>query len=154
MARAPYRDDELEAARVRFGGMIRRWFQSGGWTTKTPAEWAKAAGLPQISNNTVSFIWRGTQPKTSPAFFTSIGYLNRRLADRDYGAITDRTLRDRVTSLEPLRDSSGAVWTAADFFAAYVGLKDPPKEFDPGPSQAEPPLGGGGVDVLGYVHVA
>lgn len=142
MARAPYREDELEAARVRFGGMIRRWFQSGGWTTKTPAEWAKAAGLPQISNNTVSFIWRGTQPKTSPAFFTAIGYLNQRLADRDYGPLQDRGLRDRVSNLQPLRDAGG-LWTAADFFAAYIGLKELPPEFDPGP--AEPlPSGGGG----------
>lgn len=134
----PYRDDELEAARVRFGGMIRRWFQSGGWTTKTPAEWAKAAGLPQISNNTVSFIWRGTQPKTSPAFFTAIGYLNHRLASGDYGSIPDQAVRDRVKRLEPLRDPNGAIWTAADFFAAYVGLKEPPAQFDPGaPPAAE-----------------
>ena len=135
---APYREDELEAARIRFGGMIRRWFQSGNWTTKTPAEWAKAAGLPQISNNTVSFIWRGTQPKTSPAFFTAIGYLNHRLASRDYGAIADIGLRQRVMSLEALRDPNGAIWTAADFFAAYVGLKELPEEFDPGaPPAAE-----------------
>lgn len=136
MASAPYREDELEAARVRFGGMLRRWFQSGGWTTKTPAEWAKAVGLPQISNNTVSFIWRGTQPKTSPSFFTAIGYLNQRLASRDYGTIADIGLRQRVMSLEALRDPNGAIWTAADFFAAYVGLKELPAEFlaDPPPA--------------------
>ena len=129
----PYRDEDLELARKRFGLFIRSWMHGGGWSTKTPAQWAKAVGLPQISNNTVSFIWNGSQPKTSPKFFTALGYLNQRLADKDYGVITDRSLHDRVASLEPIRHENGTPWSAVDFFACYIGSLDPPAEFDTGP---------------------
>lgn len=133
MGSQPYQDDQLEAARIRFGHMLKAWMRSGGWSTKTAMDWAKAAGLPQLSNNTVTFIWGGTQPKTSPRFFTTIGYLNQRLADQDYGPITNRALKDRVSSLQPLRHPNGTPWGAVDFFACYVGQLDPPAEFDTGP---------------------
>lgn len=130
---APFQDERFEQARVRFGLMIKAWMRSGGWSTKTPMEWAKAAGLPQISNNTVSFIWAGTQPKTSPRFFATLGYLNQRLAARDYGPIQSRALMDRVQALEPITDASGRPWSAVDFFACYIGQLDPPPQFDSGP---------------------
>jgi hypothetical protein len=129
----PYRDEELASARLRFGRMVRAWMRSGGWTTKTPMLWAQAAGVPQISNNTMSFIWNGTQPKTSPGFFANLGYLNWRLSQKDYGPITSRDLRERITALEPLQDAKTGIWQAADFFACYIGQKDPPPEFDSGP---------------------
>jgi hypothetical protein len=135
MSSQSYRDEELELARQRFGRFIRQWMHSGGWSTKTPAQWAKEAGLPQISNNTVSFIWNGTQPKTSPKFFAILGYLNQRLADRDYGPITSRDLRDRVSSLEPVRHANGQPWGAVDFFACYIGHLEPPAAFDTGPPE-------------------
>lgn len=124
----PHTEEQLEDARIQFGVMFRRWLNSGGWSNKTFGFWAQAAGVPQISNNTVSFICRGTQPKTSPQFFASIGELNRRLAEGDYGQIADIRLRERVMSLKPLRDFNG-VWTAVDFFAAYIGVKPFPAEF-------------------------
>lgn len=133
MGTQPYQDDDLEAARIRFGQMVKRWMRSGGWSTKTAMDWARAAGLPQLSNNTVTFIWAGSQPKTSPRFFTTIGYLNRRLADEDYGPIANRALKDRVSSLKPLCHANGVPWGAVDFFACYIGQLDPPPEFDPGP---------------------
>jgi hypothetical protein len=125
-------EQQFEQARIRFGLMIKAWMRSGGWSTKTPMDWAKAAGLPQISNNTVTFIWAGTQPKTSPKFFTSLGYLNERLAAQDYGPVQNRALMDRLKALEPIRDSTGRPWSAVDFFACYIGKLDPPPEFDPG----------------------
>lgn len=130
---APFQEERFEQARVRFGLMIKAWMRNGGWSTKTPMEWAKAAGLPQISNNTISFIWAGTQPKTSPKFFTSLGYLNQRLAARDYGPIQSRALLDRVKAMEPICDSNGRAWSAVDFFACYIGQLDPPPLLDPGP---------------------
>ena len=130
---APFQDERLEQARLRFGLMVKAWMRSGGWSTKTPMEWAKAAGLPQISNNTVSFIWAGTQPKTSPRFFASLGYLNQRLAARDYGPIQNRALMDRVKALEPICDANGRPWSAVDFFACYIGQLDPPPQFNSGP---------------------
>jgi hypothetical protein len=133
MGTQPYQESELEAARLRFGQMIKRWMHAGGWSTKTPMAWAQAAGLPQLSNNTVSFIWSGAQPKTSPRFFTTIGYLNQRLADQDYGVIADRRLRERVSQLQPLRHANGTPWGAVDFFACYIGQLAPPPEYDPGP---------------------
>jgi hypothetical protein len=129
---APFQDERFELARVRFGLMIKAWMRSGGWSTKTPMEWAKAAGFPQISNNTVSFIWAGTQPKTSPRFFTSLGYLNERLAARDYGPIQNRALMDRIKALKPITDANGRPWSAVDFFACYIGHLDPPPWFDSG----------------------
>lgn len=126
----PYQEAELEQARIRFGQMLKAWMHSGGWSTKTPMEWAKAAGLPQISNNTVSFIWAGAQPKTSPSFFTNLGYLNYRLAAKNYGPVQDRKLRDRVAALPPLCHSNGTPWGAVDFFACYIGQLSPPPEFD------------------------
>ena len=130
---APFQDERFERARMRFGLMVKAWMRSGGWSTKTPMDWAKEAGLPQISNNTVSFIWAGTQPKTSPRFFASLGYLNQRLAAKDFGPIKSRALMDRVKALEPIRDATGRPWSAVDFFACYIGQLDPPQEFDPGP---------------------
>lgn len=135
MGTQPYTEERLEEARLRFGRFIKAWMHSGNWSTKTAMEWAKAAGLPQLSNNTVSFIWAGTQPKTSPKFFTTIGYLNQRLAAQDYGPITNRGLRDRVASLEPVRHANGTPWTAVDFFACYIGQLDPPPVFDTGPPE-------------------
>lgn len=125
----------MEAARLRFGRMVKAWMHSGGWSTKTPMLWAKAVGLPQLSNNTVSFIWAGTQPKTSPKFFTSIGYLNQRLAAKDYGPIANRDLKERVANLAPLCHANGAAWTAVDFFACYIGALAPPPQFDTGPPE-------------------
>lgn len=130
---APFQDERFERARIRFGLMVKAWMRSGGWSTKTPMDWAKEAGLPQISNNTVSFIWAGTQPKTSPRFFASLGYLNQRLAAKDFGPIKSRALMDRVKALQPIRDATGRPWSAVDFFACYIGQLDPPQEFDPGP---------------------
>ena len=130
---APFQEERFEKARVRFGLMIKAWMRSGGWSTKTPMEWAKAAGLPQISNNTVSFIWAGTQPKTSPRFFATLGYINQRLAARDYGPIQSRALMNRVKALEPITDANGRPWSAVDFFACYIGHLDPPPLFDSGP---------------------
>jgi len=135
MVTQPYTEEGLEQARQRFGRLIKAWMHSGGWSTKTAMEWAKAAGLPQLSNNTVSFIWAGTQPKTSPKFFTTIGYLNQRLADQDFGPIHSRALRDRVAALEPLRHFNGRPWTAVDFFACYIGQLAPPPPFDTGPPE-------------------
>ena len=121
-------DGPYEAARKRFGQFLRKWFDTGDWTTKTPGLWAKAVGLPLLSNNTVSFICRGVQPKTSPQFFTTIGYLNQRLADRDYGSIADLGLRERIAQLQPVRHRNGTPWTAVDFFACYIGHLEPPAE--------------------------
>lgn len=135
MSSQPYTEEAMEAARLRFGRMIKAWMHSGGWSTKTAMEWAKAAGLPQLSNNTVSFIWAGTQPKTSPKFFTTIGYLNQRLAAKDYGPIAHRGLKERVAGLGPLCHSNGTPWSAVDFFACYIGALDPPAEFDTGPPE-------------------
>lgn len=135
MSTQPYLETELEQARIRFGLMLKAWMHSGGWSTKTPMEWAKAAGLPQISNNTVSFIWAGTQPKTSPSFFTNLGYLNHRLAAKDYGPIQNRKLRDRVACLEPLCHANGTPWGAVDFFACYIGQLSPPDAFNLDPPE-------------------
>ena len=126
-------EEQLALARQRFGRFLRLWFDSGDWSTKEPGRWAKAVGLPLISNNTVSFICNATQPKTSPKFFTAIGYLNQRLADRDYGPIKDRKLKDRIAQLQPVCHSNGTPWGAVDFFACYIGQLEPPPEFDTGP---------------------
>lgn len=135
MPELPYTEEMLLAARQRFGRMIMAWMASGGWSTKTPMEWSKAVGLPQISNNTISFIWKGSQPKTSPEFFARLGYLNMRLAAKDYGPISDRKLKDRVSALGPLCHANGTPWTAVDFFACFIGQLDPPPEFDTGPPE-------------------
>lgn len=129
----PYTEESLLAARQRFGRMVMAWMTSGGWSTKTAMQWSKAVGLPQLSNNTVSFIWNGTQPKTSPEFFARLGYLNMRLAAKDYGPIQDRKLKDRVSALQPLCHANGTPWTAVDFFACFIGQLDPPPQFDTGP---------------------
>lgn len=129
----PHTEESLLAARQRFGRMVQAWMTSGGWSTKTAMDWAKAVGLPQLSNNTVSFIWKGTQPKTSPEFFTRLGYLNMRLAAKDYGPISNRKLKDRIAALGPLCHANGTPWTAVDFFACFIGQLDPPPEFDTGP---------------------
>jgi hypothetical protein len=67
-----------------------------------------------------------------PNFFRGLGQFNAAVAERDFIGVTDRRLMDRLKRGEPLTHADGMPWTAADFFACYIGeLEAPPDLLKP-----------------------
>ena len=120
-----------------FGSTIKAWFRANDWPQSVPEKLAKAKGNPtgpwasQISHAMND----KHQPKTE--FFMAMAWFNEVVATRDLAGLTDRRLIDQLRNAQPLCHDNGQPYTAPDFFSLFVGLIDPPAEFDPG---AEPEL--------------
>ena len=110
------------------GPIVKAWFARNEWPQSVSEGLSRAKGWtcgPWASQVSSCMSGRLT-PK--PNFFRGLGQFNAAVAERDFIGVTDRRLMDRLKRGEPLCHDDGAPWTAADFFAAYVGLLEPPAD--------------------------
>jgi hypothetical protein len=115
-----------------FGEMLLLWRQSNGWSGQTLEDWAKACPdiLPvKVLNSVITGLELKRNRRTAPNTFQGLGLANEMLAQKFRGTIRDRTLHDRIYQAEPIRHEDGRPWTAADFFAAFVGELEIPERF-------------------------
>ena len=110
------------------GPIVKAWFARNEWPQSVSEGLARSKGWncgPWASQVSICMSGRLT-PK--PNFFRGLGQFNAAVAERDFLGVTDRRLMDRLKRGEPLCHDDGTPWTAADFFAAYVGLLEPPAD--------------------------
>jgi hypothetical protein len=122
-----------------FGDMLLLWRQSNGWSGQTLEDWAKACPdiLPiKVLNSVITGLELKRNSRTAPSTFQALGLANETLATECRGTIRDRTLHARISNATPICHDDGEPWTAADFFAAFVGELDIPARFKVA-SQAE-----------------
>lgn len=106
---------------AEFGNALKAWFRQNSWPQNVPELWARAVGSENGPwGSQISIAMQGRlQPK--PPFFQALGEFNRCVAERDLKAITDRRLRDRLVTAEPMCREDGTPYDAADFFRLYIG---------------------------------
>lgn len=116
-----------QEARDRFGMTLTRWAERAGWSHDMPLRWGKAAGFPAVADSTFNRMQRGKIAQPYPVTFIQFGIMNDRLARKDYGLAADDPLLRRIARQRPIEHEDGRIWSAADFFAHYIGeLEAPP----------------------------
>lgn len=117
-----------EEAHRRFGQMLLNWRRRNGWTQYTAFEWAKEAGFEAISYGNLSVIEQGKAGDLRLKAFFQLAEVNRRLAERDFGAIRSQQLREKIENGAPIcEESTGIAWDAPAFWSCYVGLIEVPE---------------------------
>jgi hypothetical protein len=113
--------DSLRESALNFGHQLRRWRLAQGWSQETAQLWGQEANIPHVYSSQWSMLETGAAKNPGPLTFRCLGHMNHLLALREYGNVTTRALRDRLQGAEPICHPGGRPWTAADFFAAYLG---------------------------------
>ena len=111
------------------GPVIKGWFKANEWPQSVSEGLARAKGWeagPWASQISICMSGR-LQPK--PPFFVALGLFNQAIAERDFVGVTDRRLMDRLMAGQPITHENGVPWNAMDFFGAYIGAVEPPKDF-------------------------
>lgn len=138
-----------------FGDMLLLWRQSNGWSGQTLEDWAKACPevLPiKVLNSVITGLELKRNRRTAPATFQALGLANETLAKEFRGVIRDRTLHDRIYNAKPIcHEDDGSPWTAADFFAAFVGELAIPAKYKM-PTEEEPETIPDADDARGRFH--
>ena len=110
------------------GPIVKAWFARNEWPQSVSEGLARSKGWtcgPWASQVSICMSGRLT-PK--PNFFRGLGQFNAAVAERDFIGVTDRRLMDRLKRGEPLCHEDGNPWTAADFFACYLGALEAPPD--------------------------
>jgi len=123
--------EEVRQSALAFGRMLKRWRLANGWAQDTSQLWGEAAGIPHVYASQWSQLETGNAKNPGPLMFRCLGVLNQRLAQENYGTITNLVLRQRVQGAKALFHPDGQPWRGGDFFAAYVGELDWPELPDP-----------------------
>jgi hypothetical protein len=119
---------EHQAYREALGRAIKTWARLNGFSIQVPHDWAKAVGSEGPWNSQWSLLTRG-KLDAKPLFFVSVGRFNRAIAAKDFTAIKDRKLLDRLKAAEPFLGNDDAVWGPMEFYGAYVGELTPPDRY-------------------------
>jgi hypothetical protein len=131
--------EEVERSKHVFGRMLKRWRLSNGWAQDTCQQWGAAADCPHVYSSQWSHLETGKGENPGPLIFRSLGFINQRLALKDFGPIPRGNLtaeqhqrvQKRVKAAKPLCHPDGRPWLSGDFFAAYVGELEWPELPDP-----------------------
>lgn len=110
------------------GPIVKAWFARNEWPQSVSEGLARSKGWdcgPWASQISICMSGRLT-PK--PNFFRGLGQFNQAVAERDFVGVKDRRLMDRLKQGVPVTHPNGVPWTAADFFAAYLGALEAPPE--------------------------
>lgn len=124
--------EHLGRARVQFGGFLRCWRTANGWSIRTFEEWARESPKQfrfVLRNSSWSKIENGEGKTPSVETFIALGELNAAVAAQRFQMVTSRRLRDVLVGSVPVRDPDGRVWEAGDFFDAFVGQIEIPREY-------------------------
>ena len=66
-------------------------------------------------------------PKTN--FFLALGRFNAAVQENAFAGVTDKKARERLKDSQPMCHDDGQLYTAADFFAVFVGLLEIPARY-------------------------
>lgn len=117
-----------------FGKCLQRWYRENGWPQGISQGWAKAGNRPGPWASQISGAMQGRlDPK--PQFFASLAEFNRTVAERDLLWLEDISLRNRLLQSQPFCDDHGKPYDAVDFFALFIGEKEPPSKYAKEPEQ-------------------
>lgn len=132
--------DTQSAAREAFGRMLRLWRERNGWTQYTVERWGREAGFATVSSGNVSMVEQGKAGDLRAQAHFQLADVNRRLADRDWGALHSADLRQALEGAEPITGDDGQLWGPSEFWCCYVGLLPVPEAFRQAPSEPAPAL--------------
>lgn len=132
--------DTHTAAREAFGRMLRLWRERNGWTQYTVERWGREAGFATVSSGNVSMVEQGKAGDLRAQAHFQLADVNRRLADRDWGALHSPDLRQALEQAEAIRGDDGQLWGPADFWCCYVGLLPVPEAYSQVPSEPVPAI--------------
>jgi hypothetical protein len=116
-------------SRAAFGRMLLSWRRRNGWTQYTVCTWAKEAGFEAISYGNLSVIEQGKAGELRQKVFWQLQEANRRIAEKDLGAVKNQEIKARLENAIPIGDDACPVWTALEFWGCYCGLREVPAPF-------------------------
>lgn len=131
---------EKDQALSRFGRMLRTWRVRNGWTQYTASKWAKEAGFQAMAAGNLSNIEHGKAGNLSPGTIFKIADINRRVADKDWGSVKTRAIRDLLQGSAAIVDDDGRAWGPTEFWACSVGLLPVPSALDEPKAEPVPEL--------------
>lgn len=121
--------ERQEENRAAFGRMLLNWRRTNGWTQYTACSWAEEAGFDAISYGNLSVIEQGKAGELRQKAFCQLGELNRRIAEKDWGAIQSQDIKARLEESIAIGDDDRAVWSPVEFWACYIGRREVPAPF-------------------------
>ena len=126
--------DWQDESRKAFGKMLLNWRRRNGWTQYTACEWGTEAEFEVISYGNLSVIEQGKAGELRQKAFFQLEELNRRLAEKDWGAVKSQRLKDQLKNAEPLRGDDDKLWDAVDFWSCYIGYVPVPSTYQTAPA--------------------
>ena len=121
--------DSQAAAREDFGRMLRLWRERNGWTQYTAERWGREAGFRTVSSGNISMVEQGKAGDLRAQAHFQLADVNRRLAEKDWGSLKSKEIRQTLEQAKAIRGDDGALWGPAEFWSCYVGLLPVPETF-------------------------
>lgn len=131
--------EEQKASREAFGRMLLHWRLRNGWSLYTACRAAEDTGFETLPYGTLAKIEMGQAGDLSREAFFQLAELNLRVAESDWGRVTEEKLRLVLEQAKPIGDTSLALWGAVEFWACYCGLRPVPVELQSPPSEPNHP---------------
>lgn len=116
-------------SRAAFGRMLLNWRRRNGWTQYTVCTWADEAGFSAISYGNLSVIEQGKAGELRQKVFWQLQEANRRIAEKDWGAIKSQEIKAKLEDAIPIGDDACPVWSALEFWGCYCGFREVPEAF-------------------------
>lgn len=123
-----YKDGQA-TAREDFGRMMRLWRERNGWTQYTAERWSREAGFRTVSSGNISMVEQGKAGDLRAQAHFQLADVNRRLAEKDWGAVKSQEIRQALKEAKPIRGDDGELWGPAEFWSCYVGLLPVPEAY-------------------------
>ena len=123
-----YKDSQA-VAREGFGRMLRLWRERNGWTQYTAERWGREAGFRTVSSGNISMVEQGKAGDLRAQAHFQLADVNRRLAEKDWGSLKSKEIRQTLEQAKAIRGDDGALWGPAEFWSCYVGLLPVPETY-------------------------
>jgi hypothetical protein len=127
--------EQQEASRKAFGRMFLNWRLRCGWSLNTACNAAADTNVETLPDGTLAKIEQGEAGELKREEFFQLAELNRRVAESDWGRVTEKKLHPLLEQAKPIGDPNLAVWGAVEFWACYCGLRPVPMELQSPPSE-------------------
>ena len=127
--------EQQEASRKAFGRMFLNWRLRCGWSLDTACRAAADTNVETLPDGTLAKIEQGEAGELKREVFFQLAELNRRVAESDWGRVTEKKLHPLLEQAKPIGDPNLAVWGAVEFWACYCGLRPVPMELQSPPSE-------------------
>lgn len=131
--------EQQQASREAFGRMFLHWRLRNGWSLNTACRAAADTNVETLPYGTLAKIEMGEAGDLRRGEFFQLAELNRRVAESDWGRVTEQKLRPVLEQAKPIGNTDLAVWGAVEFWACYCGLRPVPEELQSPPSETTQP---------------